>query len=64
MRPGEFGGGQFRIHTDGTIKYPDNVWNDKVDKLKDALKYAIQELKEFGSIEAVKALEGALKNGK
>jgi len=26
MRPGEFGGGQFRIHTDGRIEYPEIKW--------------------------------------
>jgi len=30
MRPGEFGGGRFRIDTDGNIHYPAEAWDDEV----------------------------------
>jgi len=29
LRPGEFGGGEFRIYTDGKIKYPTIIWPRK-----------------------------------
>jgi len=62
MHPGQFGGGSFRIHTDGYVEHPEIVWDNKVDKLKDGIKYAINELKEWGSIEAVEILEAVLRN--